>query len=1066
MEDEVRYISRRTALKILGGSGLVAGLGPRVLRLQTVTDGRTVTERLAMLQAASGQIPNVTHGTLAPSLQVHAYRRADLLNMRFDLYNLKLDTSGSAPRLVPISSAAASWLVAVLPFQSIAEYSDPIGAALPSSWPQTPVESLASGPSQLAFSVPKSGIPYTLESLTHWGALSELLPAVAVERGRVGATDPTGAPTSKSPPLTYIEMAWQLLVAPDPSTTWDSPPTPIADGEWTELWQARLTAKKPPLTPTIYAVWTPGFSPAGLGSPRHDPFNTSLTDAAGENTNRIGLVAASSRAGSNPPENGLAALAPTFMLTPLGITADVKGTYPGVADGFPPIVSWTHRMSVGRDTYVRIVLAGYLYPFGHRAVLIETTDREFRVSPSGDTVAYLVSRTTVQVTEPIVKYPYADSKAPPQPNGGRQNPFKSIEVKTLLTPPIDPAGTSGNPGPPPAPAVTLPGVSPDLARWINVEGSPFPFALVGTDVEGRTIDFTAWGIWVEEGVDPDRVDQVFKDYNNVNVFWRQPSLNGQLMALAAPTTAQPGATAIHIDSLFLDTTIFNDSQSEVSPPWYLLLSSKTAATVRLPAVQALTATDGNDTAPGTPVVYEPTMYIPKGFPYPSGVPEVFLNFVSSPPPLNFAQGGAQSSQTGTSQSGGVVAPNFNIDGFARDKGPVSDSANLLKGGFDPTTFFAGLNANILGAISLADILQIVTAGPIRPGIDAPSSGDQTPQIHSVPVYKKGQTAPVALKTTIDWNPTIQSALDNTFQPLDPQGLNIQVVLNAPLDPPGPPTSTINGELSNFTLELFGDSAGVIEIHFTNVQFSQQTGAKSNVQVNVDTVTFIGALSFIEDFEQLFASLGGPSIDVQPSGITASYTVSLPSVSIGVFALENLSLGGTLVIPFTGQPVRLTVNFCTRENPFLLAIYFFTGGGWFSISLGADGVQLVEVGLEFGASISLDLGIASGGVTIVAGIYFALGSDSVNLTGFFQASGNLEVLGIISISIVFYLALTYQSPPASAYGTASVTVSVSVLFLSVSVSLTVTKQIYSSDPTIPFDEAISAADWSDYCASFA
>ena len=139
---------------------------------------------------------------------------------------------------------------------------------------------------------------------------------------------------------------------------------------------------------------------------------------------------------------------------------------------------------------------------------------------------------------------------------------------------------------------------------------------------------------------------------------------------------------------------------------------------------------------------------------------------------------------------------------------------------------------------------------------------------------------------------------------------------------------------------------------------------------------------------------------------------------------------------------------------------------FSISLGADGVQLVEVGLEFGASISLDLGIASGGVTIVAGIYFALGSDSVNLTGFFQASGNLEVLGIISISIVFYLALTYQSPPASAYGTASVTVSVSVLFLSVSVSLTVTKQIYSSDPTIPFDEAISAADWSDYCASFA
>jgi hypothetical protein len=358
-----------------------------------------------------------------------------------------------------------------------------------------------------------------------------------------------------------------------------------------------------------------------------------------------------------------------------------------------------------------------------------------------------------------------------------------------------------------------------------------------------------------------------------------------------------------------------------------------------------------------------------------------------------------------------------------------------------------------------------------PDDDSPDAGSQTPTVNSVPVYAKGKPAPAppkALQTTIDWAPTIQSALDDTFQPGDPNGLNIHVVISSPLNPPGPPTSTIDGELSNFSLELFGSSAAVIEIHFTNVQFSQRTGAKSNVQVNIDTVTFKGPLSFIQDFEQLFASLGGPQIEVEPSGITAGYTVSLPSIGLGVFALENISLGGSLNIPFTGQPVRLTVNFCTRENPFLLSIYFFTGGGWFAISLGADGIELVEVGLEFGASISLDLGLASGGVTVAAGIYFALGPDTVTLTGFFQASGSLEVLGIISISIVFYLGLTYQDDAgkAAAYGTASVSVSVSVLFISVSVTLTVTKQIYGSDPPIPFDKAISPTDWSNYCASFA
>jgi hypothetical protein len=1074
MGDEAHEISRRTALKIFGGTGLAAGFGPKVLRLGRIgaVDERTVSQRLATLRAALGDVPRHEGTTLAPSLQVYAYRREDLLNVRFDLYNLELDVSGTTPMLVPVDSGTPAWLVAVLPFQSIAEYADAVGAKPPNSWPQTPVESLASGPSQLAFSVPASGIPYTLASLTDWQALTALLPAVASAGGTVAATDPTGAPTTTSPPLTYIEMAWQLLVAPDPSAFWDSPAAPVNNGTWTELWQARLTPSNPVIPTEIYAVWTPGFS--STGSPLEvmvDPFNTSLTDRAGENTYRTGLVALSSRASINEsnPQNGTPAAAKTFMVTPLGVTADVQGgPYSDIAAS--NIVSWTHKMSVGRDTYVRIVLDGYLYPFGNRACLIQTTDREFHVSPSGDAVAYLVERTTVQVTQPTVSYPYPESGAAVDPDDGRQNPFVSIEVKTLTTPPIDPTSSTTD-----SPSVVLgsPHVSADDAIWINVGGSPFPFAFVGTDAEGRTVDFSAWAIWVSQYAfssgSETWLNDVVKNYtDSANLEWRSPSLGGQLMAFAPPST-QPGATALHVDSLVLDSTDWITNSSETSPPWYPTLSQKYGAMIRLPAVAALTATDGDDPASGSQVVYESTMYLPDGFPYPAGVPEVFLTFADATP-LNFTQPGSQSSQTGTSQSGGIAAPSFNIDGFARDLGPVSDSATLLTGAFDAKTFFAGLDAKILGAVPLTDIIKAVTAGPRLPE-DSADAGSQAPTIHSVPIYKSGQTSPVALKTTIDWTPTITSGttvLPGVFTPdnSDGSGLTIHAQLYAPLDPPGPPTSNIDGQLSNFTLTLFGSAAGVIEIHFTNVQFSQRTGSKSNVQVNIDTVTFIGALSFIQDFEELFASLGGPQIDVEPSGITAGYTVSLPSIGIGVFALENISLGGTLNIPFTGQPVRLTVNFCTRENPFLLSIYFFTGGGWFAISLGADGIELVEVGLEFGASISLDLGVASGGVTVAVGIYFALGSKTVMLTGFFQASGNLEVLGIISISIVFYLGLTYQSPPASAYGTASVSVTVSVLCFSASVTLTVTKQIYSSDPTISFAQAISATDWSNYCASFA
>jgi hypothetical protein len=874
----------------------------------------------------------------------------------------------------------------------------------------------------------------------------------------VGATDPTGSPTASSPPLTYIEMAWHLLVAPGTVGTWSSPPGPVGDGTWSELWQAQLSEGT-----DLYAIWTPGYG----STPPKDPFNTSLTGAAGRYTYRTGLVALSSLHGVNPPGNGKPALAKTFILTPLGASADVEGTWTDTAGPPVPIVSWTHRMTTGRDTFVRVVLAGYLYPFGHRAVKIQTTDREFQVSPSGDTVAYLVERTTVQVTQPTVDYPYPDTGSMPQPFGNRQNPFVSVEVRTLTTPPIDPATSTGD-----VPPVSIPGVPAGDALWVNVDGAPFPFSFVATDVEGRSVDFVSAAIWVVEGLTPTQVDSVVTDYRKTaNLSFRTLSLGGQLLAFAPPSD-QPGATALHVDSLVLDSTEYNNSTSNTSPPWYPVLSQTFGATVRLPAVAALTATDGSDTASGAVAVYEATMYLPNGFPYPAGVPEVFLTFskTSPPPPLNFTQGGTQSSQTGTSQSGAVVAPNFNIDGFARDKGPVADHAKLLKGGFDPGAFFAGLNASILGAVPLADILQVLTAGPRRGPrtASAATSDDQTPQINSVPVYKSGQTAPIAVKTTIDWTPTIQSALDGLFQPGNPNGLSIHAVLLTPLQPPGPPTSSVEGDLSNFTLLLFGTSAPCIQIHFTSVHFSQRTGSKSNVSVNIDTVTFVGALSFIQSFEQLFASLGGPSIDVQPSGITAGYSVSLPSIGIGVFALENISLGGSLTIPFTGQPVRLRVNFCSRENPFLLTIYFFTGGGWFAISLGADGIELVEVGLEFGASISLDLGVASGGVSVSVGIYFALGTDSVTLTGFFQASGNLEVLGIVSISITFYLGLTYEETggKAAAYGTATVTVTVSVLCFSASVGLTVTKEIYSSDPVIPFSHAISATEWAQYCATFA
>ncbi|MGO9558405.1 MAG: hypothetical protein ACLPQS_07875 [Acidimicrobiales bacterium] len=1089
MEDEQpRRITRRTALKIIGGTGAAGAavaVGPRISgwRLLGAND-------LAALRHASGHV-------IDPDLQVFLYRRDDLLTLRFDLYNLVLDTSGAAPVLTP--SASPAWFVIVFPFQSIAEQCA-IGKTNgePSPLPSTPVETLASGPSQLAFEVPTSvtSIPFTVKGLLGWDDLDPLLTEVALKNGKANALDPILPVTDKTPPVTLIESAWRLFISPGVDTAWSSSWQPItnADG-FTELWQARANPAKqsvppPPIVaPTaIFAVWTPFYDyqfPMGdpsLGQPSKDPFWTSLSDLDEENLNRLGLVALSAgpalggaitEAGRDEPRAqialpGVPTPAKLLMLTPLGASTDIRGTYSNPAKS--SIISWTHKMSIGRDTFVRVIIAGYLFPFGHRAVLIETTDREFWQPEVGDPVAYLVRRLTVQVTEPVTTYPYPDG--PAQAWGNRQNPFVSLEIKTLVTPTIDPPSTSKPPGPP-----NVGSENPNTALWVLVDGTPFLFSFVGTDAEGRTVDFSSPVIWVNEAVGQSDVDTIGDQWNSSPFTSKPPSFNGQLMALAPTDDTNRGKTSLHLDSMTITAQPykasgswnFAPSKSFVCPQWYPVMDK---AEVRLPAVQQLSPAAG-DATDGPTVEYDPT-YLENGFL--PGWPEVFLDIKSAGPPLSFSQSSSTSAQTGTSQSGGMVSPNIQIDGISRMHGPVADTADLAAGKFMPLKFFGGaLDAKILGAISLGEIIQEVSSAPaIEPHGGSPSAVSQVPQINTVPVYKKGQgppnAAPIADKTTVFWTPELQPDSAGYFVPYNTtNGLVINVTLLTPLAPGSSPTSTIDGQLSNFDLVLFGDANGCIKIHFTSVQFSQRTGSKTQVHVNVDTVDFIGPLSWIEALETLFSSLGGPSIDVEPSGITASYTVSIPNIGLGVLSIENLSLGGSLTIPFTGQPVRLDVNFCTRENPFLLSIYIFTGGGWFLISLGADGIEMIEVGLEFGASVSLNIGVASGGVSIMAGIYFQLVTapppENITLTGFLKASGNLDVLGIISISVVFYLGFTYQSSTGDAYGTASVSVTVSVLCFSASVTLTVTKQIAGSDPPISFTDAISAADWVTYCESF-
>ncbi|HET6960668.1 MAG TPA: hypothetical protein VFI56_28975 [Vicinamibacterales bacterium] len=351
-----------------------------------------------------------------------------------------------------------------------------------------------------------------------------------------------------------------------------------------------------------------------------------------------------------------------------------------------------------------------------------------------------------------------------------------------------------------------------------------------------------------------------------------------------------------------------------------------------------------------------------------------------------------------------------------------------------------------------------------------------------------------LTIRFDWNPKISNwALpgadpnkDALFRANDKRGFLVAVEAKVKKNGQSAPKISVVCSLKSFDLVLIAP-ASFIELNFEKIEFRVDSSAKMDVDVLLTDIKFVGPLSFVETLRDLIPLNGfsdPPFLDITPQGIDAGFSLSLPNVAIGVFSLTNLSLGAGFTVPFIGQPLSVRFNFCTREQPFNLTVTLFGGGGFFGITLDPHGIQILEASFEFGASISIDLGVASGGVHVMAGLYFRMENSECSLTGYFRLGGEVSVLGIISASLELYLELKYEFESGKCVGTASLTIEVSVFMFSASVTVTCQKKFAGSngDPSfrdlMGINPALSLADelasigtgttyaWRDYCEAFA
>jgi hypothetical protein len=350
-----------------------------------------------------------------------------------------------------------------------------------------------------------------------------------------------------------------------------------------------------------------------------------------------------------------------------------------------------------------------------------------------------------------------------------------------------------------------------------------------------------------------------------------------------------------------------------------------------------------------------------------------------------------------------------------------------------------------------------------------------------------------LVVRFDWKPAIDNfalpgankVTEPIFRANDKHGFIVAVEAKMKKSG-GTPKVGVLCSLKHFDLVMINPAA-FLELNFEKIEFAVDSSAKMNVDVLLSDIKFVGPLSFVETLKDLIPLDGfsdPPYLDISPSGIDAGFSLALPGIAVGMFSLTNLSLGAGFTVPFIGQPLSVRFNFCTREQPFHLTVSMFGGGGFFGVTIDPHGVQILEAAFEFGASVSIDFGVASGGVEVMAGVYFRMEQSAASLTGYFRLGGHVSVLGIISASLELYLELRYEFETGKAVGKAQLTIEVSVFMFSVDVTITCERKFAGSngDPTFRqlmgispektlFDELNEIKDdtqyaWREYCEAFA
>jgi hypothetical protein len=262
---------------------------------------------------------------------------------------------------------------------------------------------------------------------------------------------------------------------------------------------------------------------------------------------------------------------------------------------------------------------------------------------------------------------------------------------------------------------------------------------------------------------------------------------------------------------------------------------------------------------------------------------------------------------------------------------------------------------------------------------------------------------------------------------------------------GAPESSVSASISDCQIQLV-PSAPFLRVGIRSVSFNARNGQSPDFHVTMadPPVQLTGPLDFVSDLQKKLKFLSGdngPVVTVTQRGVLAGYAFPIPAMTLGAFNVAGIKLAAGVELSFAGEPARVRFSFSERHNPFVITVGIFGGGGFFAAEATPSRMELLEGALDFGASAELTVAVAHGRAQIFGGFYFGVEPTRAVFTGYFSAYGVLDVAGLISMSVLFYLGLSYvnDSGTAKAVGECTVSVEIDILFFSAHYDLTVRRE---------------------------